>query len=121
VSTASRQGQREDKSRAELHADGRQDLQRSVEREVSQESSVRASEVASNTGAVQTSSEAPHSEREPPEAAVAGLTQVGIVEAERADAIVTRFFQGNRPEDSGPEPRPEEKLGERSVPLSTFA
>ena len=49
------------------------------------------------------------------------FTQVGAVEAANHDALITRFFSGSRPEDAGPEPDPNEKLGERNVPLSRYA
>ena len=41
------------------------------------------------------------------------LTEAGLVEAEAGDAIVTRFIDGLPGRDPGPEPRPEQHLGER--------
>jgi len=93
-----------------------------------QESQVRSTAVASHTGGIQNPDdprrvELPNSRSEPAESAVAeaAFTQAGLVEASSEDQIVTRFFEGSQPENTGPEPRPEGKLGDRSVPFSTYA
>ena len=86
------------------------------------------SSVAPNTGAVQNPEEVRRTELlgqpdQPAGTTIAQttLTQAGLVEAEREDQLVTRFMNGNPAPDPGPEPRVQEELGERSVPISTFA
>lgn len=126
VSTGRAAEQREDQTRAEWRADAREFREDRVEREVREESSERASEVASNTGAVQNQENRAAAAEEQKEAAgaqtvEASFTQAGVVEANRQDAIVTRFFEGVPARDPGPEPSPREELGERSEPVSYFA
>ena len=129
VSTAATQADRSLEAREE-----QDDLEREQRREELQpgtdrEREVRSTAVASNTGAVQNPddsrrAELPGDQSEPATAAVAEaeFTQAGVVEAVRNDDIVTRFLNNTEPElESGPEPRPEHKLGERSAPFSTYA
>ncbi|MFQ5514901.1 MAG: hypothetical protein ACE5FG_10720 [Myxococcota bacterium] len=120
------QALREDGRRAELQADHRVGQRQAANREVTRESGERASEVLPHTGAVQSDDPRPALEEEPKErveskVAERAFTQAGIVEAERHDAIVSRFLQGLPSVQTGPEPHADEHLGERSVPLSTFA
>jgi hypothetical protein len=102
--------------------------QRELEPSTRRENEVQTSAVASNTGGIQNPddprrAELPGERSDPAATAVAeaALTQGGVVEAAHEGEIVTRFFEGTELEDAGPEPRPEQKLGERSVPFSTYA
>jgi hypothetical protein len=126
VSTGSQTALSEDVSRAERHADVQQAQQFDLEHEVRNRSGERASQVASNTGGVQNLDGRPDAASELRQlggeaVAEVALTHAGIVEATSEDAIVTRYTTASPPTDPGPEPHAEEKLGERSVPLSRFA
>ena len=128
VSTAATPGQREDQNRAELRADEAREVRLEALRDSGERSNERAAQVAGNTGAVQNSGtenvSAPEPELLGSKVAEATFTQAGAVEAQRADAIATRFLQGQEPapEDRpGAEPRNRETLSERSVPVSYFA
>ena len=70
----------------------------------------------SESEARSTAADAPEERRTSEAVAQRSLTQAGLVEAEAADAIVTRFIDGLPGGDAGPEPRPSEHLGERSSP-----
>ncbi len=128
VSTAPLQAHSALETRAELDATARAERQRELQPSTRRENEVQTSAVASNTGGIQNPddprrAELPGERSEPAVTAVAeaALTQGGVVEAANEAEIVTRFFEGTELEDAGPEPRPEQKLGERSVPFSTYA
>ena len=115
-------------AREDLDAAQREERRSEPEPSRRQEDETQSSAVASHTGAVQNPDEPRRGElpgegSDPATAAVAeaAFTQAGLVEATSKDQIVTRFFEGTQPEDPGPEPRPQGKLGERNVPFSTYA
>ena len=123
-------------SPANLGAQTREDLivaQREVQQNDAepsrrQQDETTSSAVASHTGAVQNRDdpqrlELPGEGSDPATAAAAeaAFTHAGFVEAVSQDEIVTSFFEdASAPKDPGPEPRPQNTLGERSVPFSTF-
>jgi len=129
VSTAATQAERTLEAHAEQDALEREQRREELQPSTEREQVVRSTAVASNTGAVQNPddprrAELPGDRSEPATAAVAEaeFTQAGLLGAVRDDDIVTRHFENTKPElESGPEPRPEHKLGERSVPFSTYA
>ena len=127
ISTAARGARAEDHSRAELRAERELGQQRVQVDQVTRESGNRASEVAPSTGAVQDShqSRAVTSEAKAESAgravATREFTQAASVEAQRNDAIVTRFFRGTNTEQPAATPHVREELGERSVPISSYA
>ena len=129
VSTAATQAERTLEARDEQNDLEREQRREELQPGTEREREVRSTAVASNTGAVQNPddprrAELPGDQSEPATAAVAEaeFTRAGLLGATRDDDIVTRFFESTEPElESGPEPRPEQKLGERSVPFSTYA
>ncbi len=128
VSTASLNAQGGQEAREELKATQREERENELEPSRRQENEVGSSSVASHTGGVQNPDdprrvELPGDPSQPEGTAVAeaAFTQAGLVEATSEDQIVTRFFEGTPPGDSGAEPQPQENLGERSVPFSTYA
>ncbi len=124
-------------STANLGAQTREDLivaQREVQQNDAepsrrQEDETTSSAVASHTGAVQNRDdpqrlELPGEGSDPATAAAAeaAFTHAGFVEAVSQDEIVTSFFEDAPPsQDPGSEPRPQNTLGARNVPFSTFA
>lgn len=129
VSTANLGAQIGLETREDLIVAQREERQNDAEPTRRQEDETTSSAVASHTGAVQNRDdpqrlELPGEGSDPATAAVAeaAFTQAGSVQAVTQDQIVTRFFEQAPPsEDHGPEPRPQNTLGERNVPFSTFA
>ncbi len=129
VSTANLGAQSGLETREDLIVAQREEQQNDAEPSQRQEDETTSSAVASHTGAVQNRDdpqrlELPGEGSDPATAAVAeaAFTQAGLVEAVSQDEIVTRFFEEAPPsQDPGPEPRPQNTLGGRNVPFSTFA
>ncbi len=116
-------------TREDLIVAQREERQSDAEPSRRQEDETTSSAVASHTGAVQNRDdpqrlELPGEGSDPATAAAAeaAFTHAGFVEAVSQDEIVTSFFEdASAPKDPGPEPRPQNTLGERNVPFSTFA
>ena len=129
VSTANLGAQIGLETREDLILTQREEQQNDVEPSRRQQDETTSSAVASHTGAVQNPPdpqrlELPGEGSDPATAAAAeaAFTHAGSVEAVTQDEIVTSFFEdASQTEDPGPEPRPQNTLGERNVPFSTFA
>ena len=132
VSTPAAPGQRAAEHQADLRAaESQANQQQDVAPSTQRDNAVRTSTVAATSGAVQNPDEPrkidPPGERTESqttaEVAEKAFSQAGAVEAQREDEVVSRFLLGQRQrgEEPGPEPQPQEHLGDRSRPFSTFA
>ncbi len=129
VSTANLGAQIGLETREDLILAQHEEQQNDVEPGRRQQDETTSSAVASHTGAVQNRDdpqrlELPGEGSDPATAAAAeaAFTHAGSVEAVSQNEIVTSFFEDASPsEDPGPEPRPQNTLGERNAPFSTFA
>ncbi len=129
VSTANLGAQISLETRGDLIVAQREERQNDAEPSRRQQDETASSAVASHTGAVQNPAdpqrlELPGEGSDPATAAAAeaAFTQAGLVEAVSQDEIVTSFFEdAPAPEGPGAEPRPQNTLGERNVPFSSFA